>query len=124
MKIWRHFHKVPFRVLRISKRRNIVRLKRQMLKIKIALAQEKAETKAMLSIYKRYTKRDASVEEMRIANQQFVDILKGLGIGIFAILPFAPITIPLMIKIGRLVGVEILPSSFLNDKKPPSKSEH
>jgi hypothetical protein len=124
MKIWRHFHKVPFRVLRISKRRNIVRLKRQMLKIKIALAQEKAETKAMLSIYKRYTKRDASVEEMRIANQQFVDILKGLGIGIFAILPFAPITIPLMIKIGRLVGVEILPSAFLNDKKPPSKSEH
>lgn len=124
MKIWRHFHKVPFRVLRISKRRNIVRLKRQMLKIKIALAQEKAETKAMLSIYKRYTKRDASVEEMRIANQQFVDILKGLGIGIFAILPFAPITIPLMIKIGRLVGVEILPSSFLSDKKPPSKSDH
>ena len=113
MKVWRHFHKVPIRVLRISKRRNIVRLKRQMLKIKIALAQEKAETKAMLSIYKRYT----SAEEMRIANQQFVDILKGLGIGVFAILPFAPITIPIMIKVARMVGVEILPSSFVSDKK-------
>jgi hypothetical protein len=56
---------------------------------------------------------------MRIANQQFIDILKGLGIGIFAILPFAPITIPLMIKIGRLVGVEILPSAFVDDKKTP-----
>ena len=64
MRVWRHFHKVPIRVLRISKRRNIVRLKRQMVKIKIALAQEKVETKAMLSIYKRYTKRDASAEEM------------------------------------------------------------
>lgn len=94
-----------------------------MLKVKIALAQEKVETKAMLSIYKRYTKRDASVEEMRIANQQFVDILKGLGIGIFAILPFAPITIPIMIKVGRLVGVEILPSSFVGDKKPPPSPE-
>ena len=123
MSIWRHFHKVPIRVLRISKRRSIVRLKRSMIKIKIALAQEKVETKAMLSIYKRYTKRDASVEEMRIANQQFVDILKGLGIGIFAILPFAPITIPLMIKVGRMVGVEILPSAFVPEKKPSPPEE-
>tara|TARA_R110000787_G_scaffold40964_8_gene101255 strand:- start:980 stop:1351 length:372 start_codon:yes stop_codon:yes gene_type:complete len=123
MRIWRHFHKVPVRVLRISKRRNIVRLKRSMIKVKIALAQEKVETKAMLNIYKRYTKRDASVEEMRIANQQFVDILKGLGIGIFAILPFAPITIPIMIKIGRMVGVEILPSAFVPDKKSPPSQE-
>ena len=119
MRIWQHFHKVPLRVLRISKRRNIIRIKRSMIKVKIALAQEKVETRAMLSIYKRYTKRDASPEEMRIANQQFVDILKGLGIGIFAILPFAPITIPLMIKIGRWVGVEILPSAFVDDKKTP-----
>jgi hypothetical protein len=119
MKIWLHFHKVPLRVLRISKRRNIVQIKRSMVKIKIALAQEKVETRAMLSIYKRYTKRDASAEEMRIANQQFIDILKGLGIGVVAILPFAPITIPLMIKIGRWVGVEILPSSFIDGKKPP-----
>ena len=88
-----------------------------MLKIKIALAQEKAETKEMLSIYKRYTMRQASPEDMRIANQQFLDILKGLGIGFVAILPLAPITIPIMIKIGRMVGVEILPSSFIDDKK-------
>ena len=124
MRIWSHFHKVPLRVLRISKRRNIIRLKRSMVRVKIALAQEKVETRAMLSIYKRYTKRDASAEEMRIANQQFVDILKGLGIGVFAILPFAPITIPLMIKIGRWVGVEILPSAFVDDKKPPKKPSH
>lgn len=116
MKIWLHFHRAPIRVLLISKKRNHVRLKRNMLKIKIALAQEKVETKEMLSIYKRYTKRRASAEEMRIANQQFIDILKGLGIGVFAILPFSPITIPIMIKVARMVGVEILPSSFVDDK--------
>jgi hypothetical protein len=88
-----------------------------MLKVKLALAQEKIETKEMLSIYGRYTKRKASAEEMRIANQQFVDILKGLGIGVFAVLPFSPITIPIMIKVGRMVGVEILPSSFIDNKK-------
>lgn len=119
MSIWIHFNKAPLRVLRIGKRRSIVQLRRNMVRVKIALAQERVETRAMLNIYKRYTKRDASAEEMRIANQQFIDILKGLGIGIFAILPFAPITIPLMIKIGRWVGVEILPSSFVDSKKPP-----
>lgn len=121
MRIWIHFHRAPIRVLSISKRRSQLRLTRSMVKVKIALAQEKIETKEMLQIYKRYTKRDASIEEMRIANKQFVDILKGLGIGVFAILPFAPITIPIMIKVGRLVGVEILPSSFIQDKKTTKK---
>ena len=117
MKVWIYFYKAPIRVLLISKRRSLAQLKRNMLTIKIALAQEKTETKEMLSIYKRYTKRQASQEDMKIANQQFIDILKGLGIGFVAILPFAPITIPIMIKIGRMVGVEILPSSFIDDKK-------
>lgn len=116
MRVWIYFHKAPIRVLLISKRRNIVRIKRSMLKVKIALAQEKVETREMLSIYKRYTKRQASAEEMQIANQQFIDILKGLGLGVFAVLPFSPITIPIMIKVGRMVGVEILPSSFIDQK--------
>lgn len=67
MRVWIYFHKAPIRVLLISKRRNIVRIKRSMLKVKIALAQEKVETREMLSIYKRYTKRQASAEEMQIA---------------------------------------------------------
>ena len=116
MRVWIHFHRAPIRVLLISKRRNFVHIKRSMLRVKLALAQEKVETKEMLGIYKRYTKRQASAEEMRIANQQFVDILKGLGLGVFAILPFSPITIPIMIKVGRMVGVEILPSSFIDNK--------
>jgi len=83
-----------------------------MIRVKIALSQEKQETKEMLSTYKKYTLREATPEEMQIANKQLRDILKGLGLGVFAILPFAPITIPILIKLGRIVGVEILPSSF------------
>jgi hypothetical protein len=116
MKVWIHFVKAPKRVIVISRRRSAIRLKRKMVRVKIALAQEKSETKEMLSIYKKYTKRKATKEEIQFANQQFLDILKGLGLGVFAILPFAPITIPVMIKVGRLVGVEILPSSFTEDK--------
>jgi len=121
MKYWIHFFKAPRRVASISKRRQMYQLKRQLLQVKFALAQEKQETKEMLAIYKRYTLRKATPEEMKVANQQFLDVLKGVGIGIFAILPFAPITIPIVIKLGKWVGVDILPSSF-NDNGNHSKN--
>lgn len=116
MKIWIHFHKAPRRVMIIARRRSVLKFKRQMLELKWALSQEKAETKEMLSIYRKYTQRNASTDEMKAANKQFFDVIKGLGIGAFAILPFAPITIPIMVKLGRWVGVEILPSSFSEAK--------
>ncbi|WP_226996500.1 hypothetical protein [Thalassotalea crassostreae] len=99
------------------------RFKRKMLVLKYALGQEKDETKEMLAIYGRYTRRKASSEEMKIANDQFLDLLKGLGMGVFAVLPFAPITIPVMIKLSRLVGVEILPSSFHEDNAEKLKKQ-
>jgi len=121
MNIWIHFFKAPKRVLIISRRRQTVKLKRQLIRVQIALAQEKNETKEMLGIYRRYTIRQASPEEMKLANQQFLDVLKGLGIGVFAILPFSPITIPIVIKLGKWVGVDILPSSF-NDETSRKKT--
>lgn len=83
-----------------------------MIRLKIALAQEKEETKEMLTIYRKYTKGQASKEEITIANEQFVDVLRGIGLGVFAVLPFAPITIPIIVKLARKVGVEVIPSSF------------
>ncbi len=118
MKVWIHFVRAPIRVTSISRRRTYSRLKRQMIRLKLALSQEKAETKEMLSIYRKYTRRQANPEEIVLANKQLVDILKGLGLGVFAVLPFAPITIPILIKVGRLVGVDILPSSFNREQKP------
>ncbi|WP_189379259.1 hypothetical protein [Thalassotalea profundi] len=118
MKVWIYFFKAPRRVIFISRRRLITNVKRQLIRVKIALSQEKAETKEMLAIYKRYTMRQATPEEMKLANKQFFDVLKGLGIGVVAILPFAPITLPIVIKLGKLVGVDILPSSFREDDKP------
>lgn len=114
MKIYAHIHKAPIRVFRIGRKRFWIRLKRDMLILKEALSQEKQETKDMLVIYKRYTKKQASREELAEANKQFGDLLKGLGLGVFALLPFAPITIPLVVKLGKMVGVDVLPSSFNN----------
>lgn len=117
MKIWIYALKAPIRVARIQRRRSAIKLRQKMLQLKAALSQEKAETRAMLSIYRKYTQRQASKEEIEFANKQFIDLLKGLGIGVIAVLPFAPITLPVFIKIGKLVGVDILPSAFSEQKQ-------
>ncbi len=114
MKIYRKLHKAPIRVMHISRRRFSLRLKRDMLVLKDALAQEKQETKEMLVAYGRYTRRQATKQELKQANKQLADLIKGLGLGVFAVLPFAPITIPVVVKLGKLVGVDVLPSSFNN----------
>ena len=65
MKYWIYFFKAPRRVLVISKKRQVYQLKRQLIMVKHALAQEKQETKEMLAIYKKYTQGRASKREDR-----------------------------------------------------------
>ncbi|TEW55231.1 hypothetical protein E2R68_05600 [Psychromonas sp. RZ22] len=121
MKTLRYIHKAPIRVIRLKKLAYRLKIKRSMIQLKLALAQEKQETKAMLMTYQKYTHGDVSKKEMQAANEQFIELLKGLGLGVFAILPFAPITIPVIIKLGHLVGVEVMPVAFIKKKKPNIK---
>ena len=116
MRLYKVIHRAPWRVAKISKKRQQLRFRRAMVALKIALAQERQETKEMLITYKRYTQGQTNKAELKRANEQFVDILKGLGLGIFALLPFAPLTIPLVVKLGQLVGVDVLPRSFSMNK--------
>lgn len=94
-----------------------------MLALKAALRQEKDETREMLNIYKRHARGEASKEELAAAHAQFLDIVRGIGLGVFAILPFAPITIPIIVKLGRMVGVEVIPSAFLVKKPKITKQQ-
>ena len=116
MRLYKVIHRAPWLVAKISKKRQQLRFRRAMVALKIALAQERQETKEMLIIYRRYTQGQTNKAELKRANEQFVDILKGLGLGVFALLPFAPLTIPLVVKLGQLVGVDVLPSSFSMNK--------
>jgi hypothetical protein len=88
------------------------RIRFSMIRLRIALSQETDETRRMLIIYQRSLQGKATQAEMRFANHQLVDVLRATGLGIFAVLPFAPITIPILIKLGRKLGIEVLPSSF------------
>ncbi|MER2494333.1 hypothetical protein ABS311_20865 [Catenovulum sediminis] len=121
----RKLSQIPVKLVKVNRNASRLRLRRTMLALKTALRQEKKETQEMMDIYRRHAKGQASKEELSVANQQFLDLLRGLGLGIFAVLPFAPITIPLIIKLGRKVGVEVMPSSFIPKSKvsPPDKKE-
>ena len=102
----------PIRLARFTQKRSRRRIRRDLLVVKQALAQEKEETHEMLIIYRKFTLGKASKQEIKVANDQLADVVKGLSIGVFAALPFAPITIPFIIKLGKIVGIDVLPSAF------------
>lgn len=89
-----------------------VRLIKFLYQLKFVLKKESKETKRMLEIYYRYPKGKASRTDVKWANEQLKDIFRTLGVGALLILPFAPLTLPLMVKLGKKLGVNILPDSF------------
>lgn len=82
--------------------------------VRTALATESKETAVMLKTYIEYSQGKAPKKEMALANKQFRNLLKTAGLGALAVLPFAPITIPLLVKLGEKVGIDILPPSIRN----------
>ena len=89
-----------------------IRLIKSLEILRNGLASEKVNTQDMFKIYFKHSRGQATKEDLKAANKQFRDIIKGLGLGVFLILPFAPITLPLIVSLGRKLGVEVLPDSF------------
>jgi len=73
--------------------------------------------KYMRNVYQKSLRREASKEELERANAYFRDYLKMAGIGTLLLLPGAPLTIPLAVKIGKAMGVDILPGETADPKK-------
>jgi hypothetical protein len=67
--------------------------------------------KYIADVYQKSLKGLATKEEMERANAYFRDYIKMAGLGTLFLLPGGLITIPLMIKIGRSMGIEILPGT-------------
>ncbi|WP_417335803.1 hypothetical protein [Halobacteriovorax marinus] len=103
-------------LLLASKKKGMLkRIRKALVSLKEALSQEGVETREMFQIYSRYTQGKATKKEMKVANEQLRDIVKSLGLGVLLVLPFAPLTLPIIVKLGKRFGVDIIPSSF---KKP------
>ncbi len=87
------------------------RLKAALSALRDTLLEERQETREMLEIYYRHTRGQATAEEMRHANQQFAELIRYMGLGVLLILPMAPVSIPLVVKLGHRLGIEVLPGT-------------
>ena len=92
-------------------------------KIRRALERESVETKDMIMTYLKFSRGLATEEEMKAANLQFQDFLKTIGLGVFAVLPFAPLTIPFLVTFGRKIGIDVIPESFREEFQREMDSE-
>ena len=89
------------------------KLDEALLNLKAALANEPEQTKEMLQIYLRRSMGEkVDDHELKRARQQFQDLFKGAGLGVLLFLPFSPITLPFIVKLGEKIGISILPDSF------------
>jgi hypothetical protein len=87
-------------------------VKQWLLDLQKKLSTEAGETKTMFDTYVRYTQGQASEQEMAAANEQFKDVLRGLGMGTLAAMPGSVITLPMVFKLAKQFNVQIVPSAF------------
>ncbi|HKJ22229.1 MAG TPA: hypothetical protein VKA13_04005 [Gammaproteobacteria bacterium] len=93
------------------------KLRAALLLLREGLQEETEETRDMLEVYYRYTMNRATREDMRRANKQFKDLIRMMGLGILLVLPMAPVSIPLIVKLGQILGVEVMPSAYRRDRE-------
>ena len=93
------------------------RVKKIIAFLKEKLTVETESSRAMLKTYSDYLKGEASEEELEKANQQLNEILKDLSLGLMAVIPLAPITIPMIAKFAKKHNIDLLPEWFKDSLK-------
>lgn len=85
--------------------------------LKDKFSEETESTRTMLKIYSDYVKGEANDEDIEKANKQLNEILKDLSFGLMAVIPFAPITIPMIAKFAKKHNIDLLPEWFKDSLK-------
>ena len=93
------------------------RVKKIIAFLKEKLTDETESSRVMLKTYSDYLKGEASDEELEKANQQLNEILKDLSLGLMAVIPLAPITIPMIAKFAKKNNIDLLPEWFKDSLK-------
>ena len=85
--------------------------------LKEKFTEETESTRTMIKIYSDYVKGEANDEDIEKANKQLNEILKDLSFGLMAVVPFAPITIPMIAKFAKKHNIDLLPEWFKDSLK-------
>ena len=92
-------------------------IRKALVLLKNLLEQESESTKEMLKTYYSYTQGKIKEEDLEQANKQLKELIRDLGFGFLTILPFAPITIPFLVKLARKYKIDIVPEWFKESLK-------
>ena len=92
-------------------------IRKSLVLLKNTLEQESESTKEMLKTYYSYTQGKIKEEDLEQANKQLKELIRDLGFGFLTILPFAPITIPILVKLARKYEIDIVPEWFKESLK-------
>ena len=93
------------------------KIRKTLVLLKNTLEQESESTKEMLKTYYSYTQGKIKEEDLEQANKQLKELIRDLGFGFLTILPFAPITIPFLVKLARKYEIDIVPEWFKESLK-------
>ena len=85
--------------------------------LKEKLTEETESSRAMLKTYSDYVKGEATEDDLENANHQLNEILKDLSLGLMAVIPFAPLTIPMIAKFAKKHNIDLLPEWFKDSLK-------
>ena len=66
----------------------------------------------MLDAYIKYAEGTASDLEIEEANGQLQQVFKNIGLGIFLILPFSPITLPYIFLKAKELDIDLIPNWY------------
>ena len=93
------------------------RVKKILTFLKENLTDETESSRVMLKTYSEYLKGEVTEEELEKANKQLNEILKDLSLGLMAVIPLAPITIPMIAKFAKKHNIDLLPEWFKDSLK-------
>jgi|TARA_B100001758_G_C17766930_1_gene283026 hypothetical protein len=85
--------------------------------LKEKFADETELSKGMLITYSDYLKGEANEEDLKEANHQLNEILKDLSFGLLTVIPFAPVTIPMIAKFAKKHNIDLFPEWFKDSLK-------
>tara|TARA_B100000214_G_scaffold134935_1_gene96019 strand:+ start:501 stop:794 length:294 start_codon:yes stop_codon:yes gene_type:complete len=85
--------------------------------LKEKLSDETESSRIMLKTYSDYMKGEASDEELDKANKHLNELLKDLSFGLMAVVPFAPITVPMIAKLAKKYDIDLIPQWFKDSLK-------
>ena len=87
-------------------------IRRALALLKAMLKHDTESSREMLKTYYSFTQGNTTKEDLEKANKQLNIVLKELGFGVLTVLPFSPITIPLVAKLARKYDIDIVPDWF------------